>query len=134
MCDGGTLTRPAVSQIRGPPQETEARRAGVGVKFPGYAGGKLVACDRSGEATMKLLSIAGALTSLLLVVAACDDSETEVPNIDLTAEECADMGGRQSFNPGDRAPSCRDDEDQIGWVTRSGPYHLVEASRCCVPR
>ena len=80
---------------------------------------------------MKLMSIAGALTALLLV-AACDDSD-DVPGLALTAEECADMGGRQSFDPGDGPPSCRDDEVQIGWVCKGDP-RPVEASRCCVPR
>ena len=76
----------------------------------------------------KLVPTAGALASLLLISAACDDVETDESDVVMTAEECADQGGRQVANPGGGAPSCRDDEVQIGLIFG------IEYGRCCRAR
>ncbi len=84
---------------------------------------------------MKLLPIARALACLLLVATACDDPKREEPDIFMTAGECADEGGRVSPNPGAGAPSCKDDEVQIGWVDEyDDGIHATEVGRCCKPR
>lgn len=78
---------------------------------------------------MKLLTIAGALASLQLVAAACDDGAAEPPlDVVISAAECAEQGGRHVPNPGGGAPSCRDDEIQIAWVV------ATEYGRCCLKR
>jgi hypothetical protein len=87
----------------------------------------LLVVDREGQ-PMKL-HIAGVLASLLLATATCD-GDPEEPDVDdvITPAECAELGGRQSPNPGGGAPPCSDDEVQIAWVLG------IEYGRCCIAR